>query len=185
MPIPGWPLPISNGSWPPFRGLNPRSRIWRKIPRTTEMLLQVFSTSQYLTEVLIRNPELLTWLQGGPDRRDRSTLIDDLWASVAGLPDEDSQKLALRRFRQRETLRIGYNDIVRGYPLEMITQDLSDLADACVEVAVRAARGRTEGRFGVAMSAGGGGSVRGIGIGETGWRGAELQLGHRSGVPVR
>ncbi len=55
-------------------------------PRTTEILLQVFSTSQYLTEVLIRDPGLLDWLQGGPDRRDRSTLIDDLWASVADCP---------------------------------------------------------------------------------------------------
>ena len=58
-------------------------------PRTTEILLQVFSTSQYLTEVLIRDPELLDWLQGGPERRDRSALIDDLWKTVAGLADED------------------------------------------------------------------------------------------------
>jgi glutamate-ammonia-ligase adenylyltransferase len=122
-------------------------------PRTTEILLQVFSTSQYLTEVMIRSPELLDWLQSGPDRRDRSALIDDLWTSVAELPDDESQKLALRRFRQRESLRIGYNDIVRGYRLEMITEDLSDLADACVEVATRIARGRTEVRFGIPMSA--------------------------------
>ncbi len=93
---------------------------WRTILRTTEILLQVFSTSQYLSEVLIRDPELLDWLQGGPERRDRSALIDDLWKSVAGLDDEDGQRLALRRFRQRESLRIGYNDIVRGFPLEVI-----------------------------------------------------------------
>ena len=122
-------------------------------PRTTEILLQVFSTSQYLTEILIRDPELLDWLQGGPDRRDRQTLIDDLWTTVGGLADESETKLALRRFRQRESLRIGYNDIVRGYPLEMITQDLSDLADACVEAAVRLARVRVEARFGVPMTA--------------------------------
>ena len=122
-------------------------------PRTTEILLQVFSTSQYLTEILIRDPELLDWLQGGPDRRDRPTLIDDLWTSVGGLRDENDAKLAIRRFRQRESLRIGYNDIVRGYPLEVITQDLSDLADACVEAAVRLARGRAEARLGTPMTA--------------------------------
>ena len=118
-------------------------------PRTTEVLLQVFSTSQYLSEIMIRDPELLDWLQGGPERRDRLALIDDLWKSVAGLSDEEEQKLALRRFRQREGLRIGYNDIVRGFPLEMITQDLSDMADACVEVATRLARSRAEARFGM------------------------------------
>ncbi len=59
------------------------------------------------------------------------------------------QSLALRRFRQRESLRIGYNDIVRGLPLEVITCDLSDLADACVEGALRLARARAESRYGV------------------------------------
>jgi glutamate-ammonia-ligase adenylyltransferase len=121
-------------------------------PRTTEIVLQVFSTSQYLTEILIRDPALLDWLQGGPDRRDRSALIDDLWKSVAGLADEDGQRLALRQFRQRESLRIGYNDIVRGFPLEVITQDLSDLADACVEAAVRLARARAIARFGAPLT---------------------------------
>jgi [glutamine synthetase] adenylyltransferase / [glutamine synthetase]-adenylyl-L-tyrosine phosphorylase len=121
-------------------------------PRTTEVLLQVFSTSQYLTEVLIRDPELLDWLQGGPDRRDRSALIDDLWKTVSGRSDENEQRLALRRFRERESLRIGYNDIVRGFPLEMITQDLSDLADACVEAAVRLARARADDRFGIPLT---------------------------------
>jgi [glutamine synthetase] adenylyltransferase / [glutamine synthetase]-adenylyl-L-tyrosine phosphorylase len=123
--------------------------------RTTEILLFVFSTSQYLSEVLIRDPELLGWLQGGPERPDRSALIDELWTKLEGLPSDEEQRTALRRFRQRESLRIGYNDIVRGFPLEVITQDLSDLADACVEVAARLARARAEARFGAPMTASG------------------------------
>jgi [glutamine synthetase] adenylyltransferase / [glutamine synthetase]-adenylyl-L-tyrosine phosphorylase len=123
--------------------------------RTTEILLFVFSASQYLSEVLIRDPELLGWLQGGPERPDRSALIDELWTKLEGLPSDEAQRMAVRRFRQRESLRIGYNDIVRGYPLELITQDLSDLADACVEVAARLARCRAEARFGVPTTAGG------------------------------
>ncbi len=124
-------------------------------PRTTEVLLQVFSTSQYFSEVLIRDPELLDWLRGGPERPDRAALIEDLWNTVAGLATEPEQGLALRRFRQRESLRIGYNDIVRGFPLELITQDLSDLADACVEVAFRLARSRAVARFGSATTSAG------------------------------
>ncbi|MFI5454713.1 MAG: bifunctional [glutamate--ammonia ligase]-adenylyl-L-tyrosine phosphorylase/[glutamate--ammonia-ligase] adenylyltransferase [Isosphaerales bacterium] len=118
-------------------------------PRTTEILLQVFSTSQYFSEVLIRDPEFLDWLRGGPERPDRAALIEDLWNTVVGLPTDLEQGLALRRFRRRESLRIGYNDIIRGFPLELITQDLSDLADACVEVAVRLARSRAVARFGL------------------------------------
>jgi glutamate-ammonia-ligase adenylyltransferase len=123
--------------------------------RSTEILLQVFSTSQYFSEVLIRDPELLDWLRRGPERPDRIALIADLWNTVAGLESELEQALALRRFRQRESLRIGYNDIVRGFPLELITQDLSDLADACVDVAVRSAWARAAARFGTPIARGG------------------------------
>ncbi len=117
--------------------------------RTTEILLQVFSTSQHYGEVLIRDPELFNWLQSGAERRDRAVLVEGLWNSIATLSTEDEQELAVRRFRQRESLRIGYNDIVLGFPLEVITQDLSHLADACVEAAVRLARARAEAKFGV------------------------------------
>jgi [glutamine synthetase] adenylyltransferase / [glutamine synthetase]-adenylyl-L-tyrosine phosphorylase len=117
--------------------------------RTTEILLQVFSTSQHYGEVLIRDPGLFDWLRAGAERRDRAVLVEGLWGAIAALSTEDEQKLALRRFRQRESLRIGYNDIVLGFPLEVITQDLSHLADACVEAAVRMARAHAEARFGV------------------------------------
>jgi glutamate-ammonia-ligase adenylyltransferase len=121
-------------------------------PRTTEVLLQVFSTSQYLSEVLIRDTELLGWLKRGPERRDREALIAALWESVSRLECPDEQALALRRFRRQESLRIGYNDIVRGFPLEVTTEDLSNLAEACVEAAVRLARLRTEVTYGAPMT---------------------------------
>ena len=143
-PIPGWPLTNLERFLAAVPRLSATLDVLAANPRTTEILLQVFSTSQYFSEVLIRDPELFDWLQAGPERRDRSALVDGLWKTLAALPDEDEQKLALRRFRQRESLRIGYNDIVRGFPLEVITQDLSDLADACVEAAVRLARARAE-----------------------------------------
>ncbi|MDR3618185.1 MAG: bifunctional [glutamate--ammonia ligase]-adenylyl-L-tyrosine phosphorylase/[glutamate--ammonia-ligase] adenylyltransferase [Paludisphaera borealis] len=124
-------------------------------PRATETLLQVFSTSQHLSEVLIRSPELIDWLQSGAERRDRQTLIDDLWNILTRSEPADDHRLALRRFRLRETLRIGYNDIVRGFPLEVTTVDLSNLADACVEAATRLARASVESRYGTPMRADG------------------------------
>ncbi len=121
----------------------------------TEILLQVFSTSQYLSEVLIRDPALLGWLQAGTERPDRKALIEDLWNSLNNESTEAGQALVIRRFRRRETLRIGYNDIVRGLSLESITLDLSNLADACAEAATRLARGAAESRFGQALRADG------------------------------
>lgn len=121
-------------------------------PGTTEVLLQVFSTSQYFSEVIFRDPGLFDWLRSGPERSDRSAMADELWADVASLSTEDQQKLAFRRFRRRESLRIGFNDVVRGYPLELVTQDLSNLADACCEAAVRLARWHAEDRFGTPVT---------------------------------
>ena len=125
-------------------------------PRTTEILLQVFSTSQYLSDVLVREPALIDWLQAGAERRDREALIDDLWNSLSSARTGEDQSLAIRHFRIRETLRIGYNDIVRGSPMEVITLDLSSLADACAEVATRLARAWAESRFGIPRRADGG-----------------------------
>lgn len=125
-------------------------RLLAQNPRTIEILVQLFSTSQHFSELMIRDPALLDWLRGGADRRDRDTLIEDLWNEVESARDELSERLALRRFRQRELLRIGYNDIIRGMPLEDVTVDLSHLADACVEIAYRLARRRAEAKYGFA-----------------------------------
>ena len=46
---------------------------------------------------------------------------------------------ALRRFKRRETLRIAYGDIVREQSLKTVTKQISFLADAILEAALRAA----------------------------------------------
>ena len=118
-------------------------------PRSAEIVVQLFSTSQFFSELMIRDPSLLDWLRGGADRRDRETLIADLWQEIVESPGEEARRLVLRKFRLRELLRIGYNDIVRDLPLELITLDLAHLADACVEAACRLARRNAEDRHGV------------------------------------
>ncbi len=55
---------------------------------------------------------------------------------------------AFRRFRQRQVLRIGTNDIIRDRPLEEITRDIARVADAALEVALAAALRLAGKRFG-------------------------------------
>ena len=117
-------------------------------PRTTDVLVQLFSTSQYFSELLIRDPRALDWLRGGAERRDRSALIDHLWGELRDAANEDEAKVAIRRLRHREMLRIGYSDVIKGHPLELTTLDLSHLADACVEGATRLARRQAEAKYG-------------------------------------
>lgn len=117
-------------------------------PRTTEALLQILSTSQAFSELLIAYPTYLPWLRAEADRRDRETMVRELLGELEKLGEEEKQKPAIRRFRLRETLRIGHEDIVRERPLELITTDISSLAEACVEVAVEVALRQATVRFG-------------------------------------
>lgn len=121
-------------------------------PRTIEALLQVFSASQHFSDLLIRDPDAVDWLERGADRRDRKTLAEDLWSLVRESADDAEQRLIIRRFRRNELLRIGCNDVVRRIPLEDVARDLSHLADACIESAVRLARRGAERRFGVPVT---------------------------------
>ncbi|HZZ28084.1 MAG TPA: hypothetical protein VFE46_08785, partial [Pirellulales bacterium] len=114
------------------------------------ILLQIFSTSQYLSDLLVTDSEaydLLRMTEGQPVAR--NVLIDELCSEVAALNDEKGVMTALRRFKRRETLRIAYGDIIRGQRLEIVTAQISYLADAIVEAAYRFARASLERKRGV------------------------------------
>ncbi|MBI3466258.1 MAG: glutamate-ammonia-ligase adenylyltransferase, partial [Planctomycetes bacterium] len=100
------------------------------------ILVQIFSTSQHLSDVLIADNEaydLLRLTEGTPVHRE--TLVEELATEVGALPDERAVMIALRRLKRRETLRICYGDIVRRQRLETVTAQISYLADAIVEAA--------------------------------------------------
>jgi glutamate-ammonia-ligase adenylyltransferase len=104
-------------------------------------LLAIFSASQNLSEQLIRDPEALELVritdgQPGP----RELLIQEVVAEVTALADERSQLSAIRRIKQRETLRIAYGDVIKRQSVEVVTAQISHLADALVEAALECAR---------------------------------------------
>src|SRR5262249_56050169 len=95
------------------------------------------------------NPDYLDMLQV-PLRRSPSKqeLQDQLQAEVDAAFENSAVLRAFRRYRQRQTLRIGTNDIIRDRPLEEITRDISHVADAALEVALTTARRQVANRFG-------------------------------------
>lgn len=114
------------------------------------ILLQIFSTSQFLSDLLIVDSEaydLLRMTEGQPVSRD--VLVDELWSEVAALNDERAVMIALRRYKRREILRIAYGDIIRGQRLETVAAQLSHLADALLEAAIRFARRALEQKRGI------------------------------------
>ncbi len=114
------------------------------------ILLQIFATSQHLSDVLILDGEsydLLRITEGQPVAREY--LVSELSAEIDTLADDEAAVAAtLRRFKRRETLRIAYGDIIRGQPVSTVTRQISYLADAMVEAALRGAQRRIAGRPG-------------------------------------
>jgi glutamate-ammonia-ligase adenylyltransferase len=117
--------------------------------RSLEFLLQLLSTSQYFSDLLVANPDDLDMLRV-PLRRSPSQaeMQAQLQAEVDPAFEDSAVLRAFRRFRQRQTLRIGTNDIIRDRPLEEITRDISRVADASLEVAMATALRTIGNRFG-------------------------------------
>ncbi len=118
--------------------------LFERDPDALPILLQIFATSQHLSDVLILDSEsydLLRITEGQPVAREY--LVNELSAEVDSLAGDDTAvAAALRRFKRRETLRIAYGDIIRGQPVSTVTRQISYLADAIVEAALRGARRR-------------------------------------------
>lgn len=122
--------------------------------RPLEMLLQLFGTSQSCSDVLAASPEHLDMLRV-PLRRSPSPaeLVAQLQAETTSAVDDASLLRAFRRFRQRQLLRVGTNDVVRDRPLDEITRDLTRIAEAAVEVALTCAIHNVARRHGQPMTA--------------------------------
>jgi glutamate-ammonia-ligase adenylyltransferase len=117
--------------------------------RGLETFLQLLSTSQYFSDLLVTNPDYLDMLRI-PLRRSPSQkeMQEQLQAEVDAAFEDSAVLRAFRRFRQRQILRIGTNDVIRDRPLEEITRDIARVADVALEVALATALRHVSKRFG-------------------------------------
>ncbi len=114
--------------------------LFQRDPSALPTLLQIFSTSQHLSDLLVADPEsfdLLRLSQGQPYAR--QALVEDITSEVAALEHDQTVLRALRRFKRREMLRISYGDIDREHSAQTVTTQISYLADAILEAALQAA----------------------------------------------
>src|SRR5262249_17089711 len=128
--------------------------------RPLEILIGLLSTSQTFSDLLAQYPDYLDML---PVPLRKSPGADELRATLQ--PEADAAQgdaavlRAFRRFRHRQLLRIGTNDVVRDRPLEEITRDVSNVADAALEVALATALRNVSRRFGEPTAAADGSPV--------------------------
>ena len=116
-------------------------------------VLTLASFSPLLAATLLQNPEYLAWLnrhRGDAVVRDKEELLESL-ARFAMTNSETEPHVLLARFRRRELLRIFLGDVRRLATVSESTEELSNLADAVLEFALRIARQQLDNRYGIAL----------------------------------
>jgi glutamate-ammonia-ligase adenylyltransferase len=112
--------------------------VWNSTPRIFELLVLLFDRSEFLAELSIRTPDLVDELVMSGRLRQRKTAEETLRDLRHGIDDKD-QHLWLRRYHQAELMRIGLRDILGLSDFEQYLEELSGLADACLQYALEVA----------------------------------------------
>ncbi|HKX28856.1 MAG TPA: hypothetical protein VJ302_14255 [Blastocatellia bacterium] len=115
----------------------------KESPRTLEILAKVFGGSQYMAEILIRDPVTLYWVTDPSilyHQRKRLSLERELRRALGTITTESKQLDFLRAFKRRETLQIGTRDLLRLCSVEETLAALSTLAEVLISAAYRICR---------------------------------------------
>ncbi len=105
------------------------------------IFIELVGQSQYLADILVRNPAWLHWLTStGELRRIKSMgeIRAEALAAISAFEQPGRRRDALKRFHRREMLRIGAMDILGNASLQEIVGQLSALADVIIDEAVAA-----------------------------------------------
>lgn len=114
-------------------------------------ILTVVSFSPLLATTLLQNPEYFWWV-GRKRVESRVRSKDELVESLARFTLTNSQiepQVLYARFRRRELIRIYLRDIRGLATIAEITEEISNLADAILEAALKEARREMDNRYGL------------------------------------
>ncbi|MGE8360828.1 bifunctional [glutamate--ammonia ligase]-adenylyl-L-tyrosine phosphorylase/[glutamate--ammonia-ligase] adenylyltransferase [Pseudomonas sp.] len=110
-------------AWP-----NARRDAWQRVCAASDFVVQQAARDPLMLLDLADSGELERSFQAGE-------LRGQLADCLATCDDEDSLSRTLRRFRNRQQLRIIWRDISRQADLVETCRDLSELADTCIDLA--------------------------------------------------
>ncbi len=109
---------------------------------TVKLLATLFGTSAFLSKILISHPELLESMVAHTYAsmvKPREVMDEELSSLLLQAEDFEERLDVLRRYRNEEFLRIGLNDIHGHLGQGAIAEQLSCLAEVCLEEAYRLA----------------------------------------------
>jgi glutamate-ammonia-ligase adenylyltransferase len=105
-------------------------------PGQLDLLITVFAHSAALAQTLTRNAEHLHFFlapQVLEKPREKAWLTAELKRLLLPIRQPAQKYDVIRRFRRRETLRIGTRDLIGHATVEETTLELSNLADVCLQ----------------------------------------------------
>lgn len=122
----------------------------REHPGAVPLLTALGGGSQFLADTLRRHPRVLPWLLEARNMREqlRDELAQELDRDLAAFSALKARWNVLRRFKYRQVLRIGCRDLLGDADLSVTTEELSRVADACLEAARRMAEEECRARYG-------------------------------------
>ncbi len=123
-----------------------------KDEKNLSRLITITGSSPFLSGILAIMPGLFNWLfcSGGiNEKKSFDVFQDELLSETKGDLDLDAFARSLRVYRQKEFLRLGARDLTGLAPMEEITTELSDLADAFLEAACSFSLKTLKKKFGV------------------------------------
>ena len=122
-----------------------------KSPALLEALISLFSGSQILTDTILKEPSYIDWLSR-EETLGKSKSKDMLMRDFYEMNGEEVQIknifVALRKFKQREYIRIGLRDLLGRVEFQETVEDISNLADVCLQAAYEHANHKLRKKYG-------------------------------------
>jgi glutamate-ammonia-ligase adenylyltransferase len=119
-------------------------------PATRRVLLGLFASSQYLSGLFIRHPDMLDVLVRSDQARLRRSALEirvELRELLAHATDFEDRLDAMRALRHQEFLRVAIADVAGQMELSDVETELTALAESVLATALDLARQEVAGRF--------------------------------------
>ena len=111
-------------------------QLLRDAPFLMRTIIFGFGASTYLSETLIRNPEYFYDIIDANvmgTAKTSEAMYEELARSLSHFDSVDQKLRVLRRYKRRETLRIGLCDLLKTVDVKTTTWELSNLAEAALQ----------------------------------------------------
>lgn len=140
-----------------LQGQSSPTPFWQAVqrhPDTIGYIINIFAASQYLSQILLRRPNLLFWLLDDALLSPFPStvhLTEHLLNELHQQASETEMAACLRAFTHQNLLRIGALDLNRLANIETITADLSSLAECVIEAALQLCQAQLDAIYGAPL----------------------------------